>query len=69
MSPIYEFQCRDCEHRWERLMFHVLESDIRCPKCDGFVNKVISAPALQFKGTGFHSTDYKTTPKAEVDFD
>jgi putative FmdB family regulatory protein len=35
-----------------------------CPKCGGEVKKLFSAPAIQFKGTGWYKTDYASKPAA-----
>ena len=61
--PIYIFECTDCKHHWQMLSFKILDEDMHCPKCGCPANKVISAPAIQFKGAGFYETDYK--PKKE----
>lgn len=56
--PIYEYQCQSCGHRFEemqRLADPVLTS---CPQCEGELKKLVSAPAFQFKGSGWYVTDY-----------
>jgi putative FmdB family regulatory protein len=56
--PIYEYECTECQHRTELLQRHgdpPLES---CPECGGRVRKLFSAPAVQFKGSGWYVTDY-----------
>jgi putative FmdB family regulatory protein len=57
--PIYEYQCKKCHHRFEKI--HQKFSDERvkkCPQCGGPVEQLLSAPAVQFKGSGFYVTDY-----------
>jgi putative FmdB family regulatory protein len=57
--PIYEYQCKKCGHRFEKL--HKSFSDARvkkCPQCGGGVEQLLSAPAAHFKGEGFYVTDY-----------
>ncbi len=57
--PIYEYACLDCGHREEviqKVSDHALTT---CPSCGGRFEKQISAPAFQFKGSGFYETDYK----------
>ena len=57
--PIYEYQCKKCKHRFEKL--HQKFSDARvkkCPECGGPVEQLLSAPAVQFKGSGWYVTDY-----------
>ncbi len=56
--PIYEYECTVCAHRFEtmqRISDPPLES---CPECGEPVRKLISAPAFQFKGSGWYVTDY-----------
>lgn len=56
--PIYEYMCDPCHHRFEQL--RPLGDTILppCPKCGGGVKKAASAPAIQFKGSGWYVTDY-----------
>ena len=57
--PLYEYQCKKCKHRFEKI--HKSFSDPRvkkCPECGGPVEQLLSAPAVQFKGTGWYVTDY-----------
>ena len=56
--PLYEYRCTNCGERTEVLQ-HLGEAPLReCPRCGGTLEKLISAPALQFKGTGWYVTDY-----------
>ncbi|HEU4403345.1 MAG TPA: zinc ribbon domain-containing protein [Candidatus Polarisedimenticolia bacterium] len=57
--PLYEYECRKCHHRFERIQQYSEPLVTRCPKCKtGRVDKLPSAPAVQFKGTGWYITDY-----------
>ena len=56
--PLYEFECFVCKHRFERIRRVDDESPIVCPRCEGEVRRLLSAPALQFKGSGWYVTDY-----------
>lgn len=57
--PLYEYQCRKCGHRFEEIQKFSDRPIKRCPKCrKGTVDKLISAPAVQFKGSGWYVTDY-----------
>ena len=56
--PLYEYECYLCGHRFERILRVADASDVKCPKCDGEVRRLLSAPALQFKGSGWYVTDY-----------
>ncbi len=56
--PIYEYECVDCGKRFEMLQ-KVADSPItECLTCKGKVERLISSPAIQFKGTGWYVTDY-----------
>ena len=56
--PLYEYQCDKCAHRFEVIQkFSDAPVDV-CPKCGGPVKKLLSSPAIQFKGTGWYITDY-----------
>lgn len=56
--PIYEYQCTSCGHRFERLQRVSDPPETVCASCGGPVTKLISTPAIQFKGSGFYITDY-----------
>ncbi|HEY1265205.1 MAG TPA: zinc ribbon domain-containing protein [Terriglobales bacterium] len=56
--PLYEYQCRKCGHRFERIQKFSDPPMKKCPDCGGTVEQVISAPAVQFKGSGWYVTDY-----------
>jgi putative FmdB family regulatory protein len=56
--PLYEYRCTTCGERTEVLQ-HLSDPPLKeCPKCGGVLERVISAPALQFKGSGWYVTDY-----------
>jgi putative FmdB family regulatory protein len=56
--PLYEYQCQNCGHRFERIQKFSDAPIAECPKCGGAVQKLVSSPAFQFKGTGWYVTDY-----------
>ena len=56
--PIYEYQCKKCHHRFERIVKFSDKPLKKCPDCGGPVEQLISAPAVQFKGSGWYVTDY-----------
>ena len=56
--PLYEYQCDACEHRFEKIQKYSDPHVDACPKCGGAVKKLVSSPAIQFKGTGWYITDY-----------
>ena len=56
--PIYEYQCQSCSTRSE-VMQRISEPPLEtCEDCGGELKKLISAPAFQFKGSGWYVTDY-----------
>ena len=56
--PLYEYECKKCGHRFEKIQKFSDEPIKTCPKCGGDVEKLISSPAVQFKGAGWYVTDY-----------
>ena len=56
--PLYEYQCDACGHRFEKIQKFSDAREDTCPKCGGIVRKLMSSPAIQFKGSGFYITDY-----------
>ncbi len=56
--PLYEYECKKCHHRFERIQKFSDPHVKKCPKCGGSIEQVISAPAVQFKGSGWYVTDY-----------
>jgi putative FmdB family regulatory protein len=56
--PLYEYLCDACGHRFESIQKFSDPPLDRCPKCGGGVRKQQSAPAFQFKGSGWYITDY-----------
>jgi putative FmdB family regulatory protein len=57
--PLYEYECESCAHRFERIQkFSDRPVDV-CPNCGKqTVKKLLSSPAIQFKGSGWYITDY-----------
>ncbi len=56
--PLYEYECKKCKHRFERIQKFSDPHVKKCPECGGPVEQVLSAPAVQFKGSGWYVTDY-----------
>src|ERR1700684_4578977 len=56
--PLYEYQCEKCGHRFEKIQKFSDKMVKKCPECGGRVEQMISAPAVQFKGSGWYVTDY-----------
>jgi len=56
--PLYEYQCKKCGHRFEKIQKFSDKPIKKCPECGGAVEQLLSAPAVQFKGSGWYVTDY-----------
>jgi putative FmdB family regulatory protein len=56
--PLYEYECKKCGHRFEKIQLYSARMVKKCPECGGQVEQMISAPAVQFKGSGWYVTDY-----------
>jgi putative FmdB family regulatory protein len=56
--PLYEYECKKCGHRFEKIQKFSDKMVKKCPECGGPVEQMISAPAVQFKGSGWYVTDY-----------
>jgi putative FmdB family regulatory protein len=62
--PLYEYQCKKCGHRFEKIQKFSDKMVKKCPDCGGAVEQMISAPAVQFKGSGWYVTDYAKKSQA-----
>ncbi len=56
--PLYEYRCLKCARHVEKIERLSGPHLKKCPHCGGRVESVLSAPAIQFKGTGWYVTDY-----------
>jgi len=56
--PIYEYKCKKCGHRLEKIQTFSDKPLKKCPECGGALEKLISASSVQFKGSGWYVTDY-----------
>ena len=56
--PIYEYQCKDCDHKFELKQGFDAEPVESCPKCKGISRRMFHSPAIIYKGSGFYTTDY-----------
>jgi putative FmdB family regulatory protein len=57
--PLYEYECRKCKAHTEVMQKMSDKPMTKCRKCGGRLEKLISASAIQFKGSGWYVTDYK----------
>ena len=65
--PLYEYLCDACGHRFEKIQKFSDPIVDTCPVCGGAVRKLISSPAIQFKGSGFYITDYPKKDQGGTD--
>ena len=56
--PLYEYACAKCGHHFEKIEGTNASPRKKCPKCGGKAQRVLTAPAIQFKGSGWYVTDY-----------
>lgn len=56
--PLYEYKCSKCGTVFEFFQKVTDPSPKKCPRCQGPLKKILSPPALQFKGSGWYVTDY-----------
>ena len=67
--PIYEYECKKCHHRFEKIRKFSDPAIKKCPQCGGPVEQLLHAPAVQFKGTRRNETDYAKKSHAATDRD
>jgi putative FmdB family regulatory protein len=56
--PLYEYECVKCGHRFEKIENTSASATKKCPQCGGKAERLLAAPAIQFKGSGWYVTDY-----------
>lgn len=65
--PLYEYQCKACKHKFEKIQKFSDPPPVKCPECGkGKIQKMMSAPAVQFKGSGFYVNDYGKKGSSEA---
>src|SRR3989442_8381838 len=60
--PLYEYQCKKCHHRFEKIQKFSDPHVKKCPDCGGPVEQVISAPAVPFQSSGWDVSDHARKP-------
>ncbi len=56
--PLYEYECDSCHRHFERIETASAATASVCPSCGAAARRLLSAPALRFKGSGWYVTDY-----------
>jgi putative FmdB family regulatory protein len=66
--PIYEYKCKACEHKFDKLQKINAPVFTDCPDCGKpELVKLVSAPGFRLKGTGWYETDFKNSGKKKTD--
>jgi len=61
--PLYEYLCKKCKHKFEKIQKFSDRAIKKCPECGGAVEQVLHAPSVHFKGSGFYANDYGSKTK------
>ena len=56
--PLYEYRCTQCGYRFEKIQSFDSVPETECSKCGGTLKRPLTAPAFQFKGSGWYVNDY-----------
>lgn len=61
--PTYDYECSQCDHKWEEFQSITAKPLRKCPECGKLkAKRVIGAGAgIIFKGSGFYQTDYRSS--------
>jgi putative FmdB family regulatory protein len=65
--PVYEYECSLCQFRFDRRQGFDDEPVAMCPKCQGKARRILHSNPVIFKGSGFYSTDNRTTANRATD--
>jgi putative FmdB family regulatory protein len=65
--PIYEYECQACRHRFERRQSFRDEPVKVCPECGGATRRLLQAPPIIFKGSGWYATDSRPPEPSTTD--
>lgn len=65
--PIYDYRCDDCGHVFSAVQSFKDEALERCPNCGKKPRRLLSMPAIVFKGSGWYKTDSRPAEKGSAD--
>jgi putative FmdB family regulatory protein len=63
--PTYEYACAACGNRYEKREGFDAKPRQKCPKCGKMAQRLLSTPAVVFKGSGFYKTDSRGSSSGE----
>jgi putative FmdB family regulatory protein len=64
--PLYAYECKECGVRFDRRQGFDEEPVRICPECEGEVHRLIQPAQIVFKGSGFYSTDHKSSSRSNT---
>jgi putative FmdB family regulatory protein len=68
IMPLYEYECTTCHKHTEKIQKFSDPEITVCPHCGGHLERVLSAPAVSFKGGGWYADGYgNAKPKSSGD--
>jgi putative FmdB family regulatory protein len=56
--PLYAYRCTQCGHRFEKIQHFGSKQELVCPKCQGVLERPLTAPAFKFKGKGWYVNEF-----------
>ena len=62
--PIYDYRCTACAHRFELRQTFADDAGAACPQCGEPCLRVMHPVGIVFKGSGWHSTDYRSASRS-----
>jgi putative FmdB family regulatory protein len=65
--PLYEYECASCHRRTEKIQKFSDPEITECPHCKGLLERVLSAPAVSFKGGGWYADGYGNAKPKSAD--
>jgi len=67
--PTYEYACESCGNRYEKREGFDAKPQQKCPACGKLAQRVLFAPPVVFKGSGFYKTDSRGASSTSTDAD
>ena len=65
--PLYPYRCTKCGHKFEKIQSFSAEPEKVCPKCGGVLERPLTVPGLNFKGSGWYVNDYASKGSSSSD--